>query len=111
MMDGGKHMRSPRFDNNFNFIRHPEFGHCLNTHFTTTCTWSWCSGDIWHVSLEGLPGSGICYGYRVSGTGGWDTGFRWDASRVLLDPYAPLVSGRRFFGKRDAIEKFQQKVR
>ena len=35
---------------------------------------------------------------------------RWDSSRVLLDPYAPLVSGRRRFGKRDAIENFQGKV-
>lgn len=34
------------------------------------------SGDVWHVALEGLPGIGICYGYRVSGKGGWDTGFR-----------------------------------
>ena len=68
------------------------------------------TGDVWHVALEGLPGSGICYGYRVSGTGGWDSGFRWDGSRVLLDPYAPLVSGRRHFGKRDDIERFEGKV-
>ncbi len=69
-----------------------------------------CEGDVWHAQLEGLPGSGICYGYRVTGEGGWDTGFRWDGSRVLLDPYAPLVSGRRNFGKREDIERFEHKV-
>jgi len=68
------------------------------------------TGDIWHIQLEGLPGSGVCYGYRVEGDGGWDTGFRWDSSRVLLDPYAPLVSGRRRWAQRDAIEHFKPKL-
>ncbi|GAX83904.1 hypothetical protein CEUSTIGMA_g11328.t1 [Chlamydomonas eustigma] len=68
------------------------------------------TGDVWHVQVEGLPGIDICYGYRVSGSGGWETGLRWDSSRVLLDPYAPLVSGRRFFGKRDSIENFQNQI-
>lgn len=35
---------------------------------------------------------------------------RWDPSKVLLDPYAPLVNGRRVFGKRDAIEQFKGRV-
>ena len=29
---------------------------------------------------------------------------------MLLDPYAPYVSGRREFAKRDAIEQFQPQV-
>jgi len=65
------------------------------------------TGDVWHVALEGLPGSGVCYGYKVAGEGGWDTGMRWEPKRVLLDPYAPLVSGRRRFGARDAGEDFK----
>ena len=67
-------------------------------------------GDVWHVLLEGCPGSGVVYGYRVGGSGGWDTGMRWDATRVLLDPYAPLVNSRRVFGKRDGVEKFKTRV-
>jgi isoamylase len=63
-------------------------------------------GDVWHVALAGLPHVGVCYGYRVSGDGGWDAGLRWDASRALLDPYAPLVNGRRQFGVRDGVEHF-----
>ncbi|KAF5827337.1 glycoside hydrolase superfamily [Dunaliella salina] len=66
-------------------------------------------GDVWHAALENLPLSGICYGYKVSGEGGWETGLRWDPSRVL-DPYAPFVSGRREFAKRDEIEQFKPNV-
>lgn len=29
---------------------------------------------------------------------------------MLLDPYAPLISGRRCFGVRDDIEEFEEKV-
>ncbi len=29
---------------------------------------------------------------------------------MLLDPYAPLISGRRCFGVRDEIEEFEEKV-
>ena len=35
---------------------------------------------------------------------------RWDASRVLLDPYAPLVKGRAKFAERDTFERFQEQV-
>ena len=69
-----------------------------------------CPGDVWHIALEGLPGSRICYGYKVSGDGGWDTGMRWYPDRVLVDPYAPLLNGRRFFGRRDGIEHFTSGV-
>ncbi|GBF96584.1 isoamylase-type starch debranching enzyme [Raphidocelis subcapitata] len=64
------------------------------------------TGDVWHVALEGLPGSGVLYGFRVKGEGGWETGYRWDAKRVLLDPRAPLVAGRERWCQRDALESF-----
>jgi hypothetical protein len=48
---------------------------------------------------------------QVAGEGGWDAGHRWTPQRVLLDPYAPLVAGRRRFGVRDAVEGFKGKVR
>eukprot|EP00879_Flechtneria_rotunda_P008022 GHRR01008404.1.p1 GENE.GHRR01008404.1~~GHRR01008404.1.p1 ORF type:complete len:340 (+),score=66.56 GHRR01008404.1:347-1366(+) len=65
------------------------------------------SGDVWHVAIEGLPGSGVYYALRVSGNGGWETGYRWDSSRLLLDPRAPLVAGRRAWAVRDELEEFQ----
>eukprot|EP00887_Chlorella_sp_A99_P000861 scaffold5.g861.t1 len=66
---------------------------------------------VWHAFVPGLPQSGVQYGYRVAGEGGWNTPFRWDPARVLLDPYAPLVVGRAAFGRRDAREAFQPKAR
>lgn len=35
---------------------------------------------------------------------------RWYNDHTLLDPYAPLVSGRRKFGVRDEVEKFEEQV-
>lgn len=68
------------------------------------------AGDVFHVELSGLPGSGLRYGFCVAGDGGWAEGHRWEPGRVLLDPYAPLVAGRRRFGVRDGVEQFQGKV-
>ncbi|ONM55617.1 isoamylase-type starch debranching enzyme3 [Zea mays] len=59
------------------------------------------TGDIWHVSVEGLPASGVLYGYRINGPQGWQQGHRFDDSVILLDPYAKLVYGRKHF----AVEK------
>jgi isoamylase len=50
-----------------------------------------------------LPTSGVLYGYRVDGPKGWEQGHRFDNSVILLDPYAKLVSGRKFFGVDDEI--------
>jgi len=52
----------------------------------------------------------VLYGWRVDGEGGWEAGHRWDASKVMLDPYAPLVAGRARFGVRDDFEQFKEKV-
>lgn len=68
------------------------------------------TGDIWHVAVESLPLSGVQYGWRVGGEGGWETGHRWSEEKILLDPYAPLVTGRRVFAHRDAVEHFIEKV-
>jgi hypothetical protein len=65
---------------------------------------------IWHVEAKGCPHDGVLYGVRVSGEGGWETGHRWDHDKVLLDPYSPLVSGRRVFGVRDKVEQFKELV-
>lgn len=68
------------------------------------------TGSVWHIALEGLPRSGVLYGFRVRGEGGWETGHRWDQSRVMLDPYAPLISGRQLFAIRDEVEQYKPKV-
>eukprot|EP01025_Chloroclados_australasicus_P054213 TRINITY_DN6421_c0_g3_i1.p1 TRINITY_DN6421_c0_g3~~TRINITY_DN6421_c0_g3_i1.p1 ORF type:complete len:798 (-),score=59.59 TRINITY_DN6421_c0_g3_i1:187-2499(-) len=66
--------------------------------------------SVWHVEVIGLAQKNVLYGYRVDGEGGWDTGGRWDRSKVLLDPYAPLVAGRKKWAQRDKFEKFQLKI-
>lgn len=56
------------------------------------------TGNVWHVCLEELPLKGVNYGYHVDGPQGWQSGHRFDKNLVLLDPYAKLIEGRRFFG-------------
>ena len=34
------------------------------------------TGHVWHALIEGLPLSGVLYGYKVQGQGGWETGGR-----------------------------------
>jgi glycogen operon protein len=43
--------------------------------------------DIWHAYVPGV-GPGQRYGYRASGPFAPDRGLRFDASRMLCDPYA-----------------------
>ncbi|MEN8687484.1 MAG: glycogen debranching protein GlgX [Desulfuromonadales bacterium] len=51
------------------------------------------TGDVWHISLEGLD-PGFEYGYRVAGDPDCTSPLhRFDASRVVLDPYAKAISG------------------
>ena len=47
----------------------------------------------------------------MDGSGGWETGYRWDPSRVLVDPYARHVAGRSQWATRDEFEKFETTVR
>ncbi|KAK9107096.1 hypothetical protein Syun_023107 [Stephania yunnanensis] len=56
------------------------------------------TGNVWHICVEGLPRQGVLYGYRIDGPQGWEQGHRYDNKDVLLDPYAKLVEGRRYFG-------------
>ncbi|OIW21837.1 hypothetical protein TanjilG_12946 [Lupinus angustifolius] len=45
-----------------------------------------------------LPRSNVLYGYRIDGPQDWGKGHRFDSSTVLVDPYAKLIEGRRYFG-------------
>ncbi|GIL64820.1 hypothetical protein Vafri_18680 [Volvox africanus] len=60
------------------------------------------TGDVWHVMLPGLRDD-LLYGYRVNGlhqdTDADSPGHRHDQNRVVLDPYAIAVLGRRRWGQ------------
>ncbi|MBI1323738.1 glycogen debranching protein GlgX [bacterium] len=47
------------------------------------------TGDVWHVRVEGLPDT-IRYGWRMDGPR--DTPHQFDPNRLLLDPYAKILS-------------------
>jgi isoamylase len=50
------------------------------------------TNDIWHVYLAGV-GAGQLYGYRVHGPYQPDEGHRFNANKLLLDPYAKELAG------------------
>ncbi|KAL5065857.1 hypothetical protein RYX36_027594 [Vicia faba] len=56
------------------------------------------TGDVWHICIEDLPGSNVLYGYQIDGSQDWGKGHQFDRSIMLVDPYAKLVEGRRYFG-------------
>ncbi len=51
-----------------------------------------CTNGVWHVYLPGV-GAGAVYGYRVDGP--WDpmNGHRFNANKLLIDPYAKELVG------------------
>ncbi len=51
------------------------------------------TGDIWHVWVAGIR-PGTIYAYRVDGPNQPDQGHRYDALKLLLDPYATAITRR-----------------
>ncbi len=49
------------------------------------------TGDIWHIWLAGVQ-PGQLYGYRAEGLWQPDKGMRFNAHKLLLDPYAKAIS-------------------
>ncbi len=51
-----------------------------------------CTNGVWHVYLPGVE-AGAVYGYRVDGP--WDpaNGHRFNANKLLIDPYAKELVG------------------
>ncbi|KAF3772596.1 Isoamylase 2 [Nymphaea thermarum] len=49
------------------------------------------TSDIWHASIENADRYS-CYGYRCKGTTLCDSDSRFHVPRVLLDPYAKIIS-------------------
>jgi glycogen operon protein len=50
------------------------------------------TGDIWHIHVHGI-GAGTLYLYRVDGPYLPEQGFRFNANKSLIDPYAKALSG------------------
>jgi len=50
------------------------------------------TAEAWHVYVPGL-GPGQCYGYRVYGPHEPANGHRFNAAKLLLDPYARAIDG------------------
>jgi isoamylase len=51
------------------------------------------TGHVWHVYLPGIE-PGALYGYRAYGPYDPEAGLRFNASKLLVDPYARAVSGQ-----------------
>ena len=51
------------------------------------------TGDCWHGYLPGAE-PGLLYGYRVHGPYAPEEGHRFNANKLLLDPYAKFLWGR-----------------
>ncbi len=48
------------------------------------------TGDIWHIWLENIP-PGQLYGFRIAGPYSPSEGHRFNADKLLLDPYATAI--------------------
>ncbi len=57
----------------------------------------------WHVFVRGLD-HGQVYGYRVHGPYSPESGMRFDAQKVLLDPYARTTAGWKSYVREAAIQ-------
>ncbi len=56
-------------------------------------------GDVFSMVVFDLDYENIEYGYRMDGPFDPQQGHRFDASKILLDPYAKAISGRDVWGK------------
>lgn len=60
------------------------------------------SGELWHIAVDGLHDlGGLCYGWRLEGDVGWESGCRLQPYQLLLDPYNPSL---RYFPAGPATE-------
>jgi isoamylase len=50
------------------------------------------TGDVWHVWVRGIP-AGQLYNYRIEGPYLPEEGHRFNANKLLLDPYARAIAG------------------
>ncbi len=61
------------------------------------------TGDVWHIFVEGLANKTL-YNYRVDGPyKPNEDGTRFNPTKVLIDPYAPAVTGDFYWQNGDAL--------
>ncbi|TYK66116.1 glycogen debranching protein GlgX [Colwellia echini] len=58
-----------------------------------------CEHNIWHGSLKGAK-AGLVYGYRVYGPYSPEYGHRFNHHKLLLDPYAKVLTGKFSWNER-----------
>jgi len=63
--------------------------HSTSIHLDPACH---RSGDIWHLRVEG-PRPGQAYAWRVNGPYEPEQGLRYNPKRIVIDPYAPALTG------------------
>ena len=67
-------------------------------------------GHVFSMIVYGLDPEMLEYGYRFDGPFDPAQGYRFDRTKILLDPYAKLVSGRNTWGKEpDWNDPFQHR--
>lgn len=67
-------------------------------------------GSVFTITVYDLPYDQLEYGYRFDGPFDPERGDRFDKSKILLDPYAKLVSGRNKWGREpDWSDAFQHR--
>ncbi len=58
-------------------------------------------GDVYSMTVFGLDADHFEYAYRISGPYDPKKGLLFDRNKILLDPYAKSVSGRRIWSKKN----------
>ena len=67
------------------------------------------TNEIWHGYLPGV-GPGQLYGYRVHGEYNPEAGHRFNPHKLLIDPYARLISGEIKWGQETYGYKFEDEA-
>ena len=62
-------------------------------------------GNVYSMIVYGLDFEDLEYGYSMDGPYDLAAGYRFDREKVLLDPYARLVSGREVWGAEPDADK------
>lgn len=60
------------------------------------------TGDMWHIWISGITG-GELYGYRMEGPYEPVEGHRFNANKLVLDPYARAISGNHTWDFTNAL--------
>lgn len=66
------------------------------------------TGDVWHVYVHDVK-DGACYGWRIDGPYEPENGHRFNPNKLLIDPYAKVISGTFDFGD-EAIYGYDKKA-